>query len=322
MAKNYWVVSPNVKNDKDTVGGWKNESVVNDAAFMGYGPKYYDHDKSGKFAGNTKQGLLGIMPGDVILIARRKDGEPDIAGFGVVYGKHKTALKGFKPPGNKPFGSLRNLSPFIPWSRQPSGIPLKDVLDHTKALARLHPDKYDSHKKVCDWMEQYLSNKNGKSGDKHHATTERKRRPLVMAPKINLVDLPESHQLDYKRQTQSKVTKAKKREAALLGGYRDWLKKQNRKLEEARYRTNSGTLRCDGYEKKEGNLIEAKSSAQREHIRMAVGQLLDYAFQGKEKLGEPNKAILLPKKPDKDIEKWLFSLKISVIWREKGRFFR
>ena len=53
---------------------------------------------------------------------------------------------------------------------------------------------------------------------------------------------------------------------------------------------------------------------------MAVGQLLDYAFQGKEKLGEPNKAILLPKKPDNNIEKWLLSLKISVIWREK-RFF-
>jgi hypothetical protein len=54
---------------------------------------------------------------------------------------------------------------------------------------------------------------------------------------------------------------------------------------------------------------------------MAVGQLLDYAFLGKEEFGEPNKAILLPKKPDSDLEKWLRHLHISIIWRE-GESFR
>jgi hypothetical protein len=53
---------------------------------------------------------------------------------------------------------------------------------------------------------------------------------------------------------------------------------------------------------------------------MAVGQLLDYAFQGKEKLRNPNKAILLPRKPDPDIEEWLAHLKISIIWRERQSF--
>ncbi len=51
-----------------------------------------------------------------------------------------------------------------------------------------------------------------------------------------------------------------------------------------------------------------------------MGQLLDYAFQGKEKFREPNKAILLPEKPLPSIEKWLLSLKISIIWRERGSF--
>jgi hypothetical protein len=53
---------------------------------------------------------------------------------------------------------------------------------------------------------------------------------------------------------------------------------------------------------------------------VAVGQILDYAFQWKEKFGEPNKAILLPKKPDPNTEKWLLRLEISIIWRERGSF--
>jgi hypothetical protein len=53
---------------------------------------------------------------------------------------------------------------------------------------------------------------------------------------------------------------------------------------------------------------------------MAVGQLLDYAFQGKKRFGEPNKAILLPEKPHPNIEKWLLSLDISIIWRKRGSF--
>jgi hypothetical protein len=53
---------------------------------------------------------------------------------------------------------------------------------------------------------------------------------------------------------------------------------------------------------------------------MAVGQLLDYAFLGKEKIRDPNMAILLPKEPDSDLIKWLQHLHISIIWREGGFF--
>ncbi|MGB7581710.1 MAG: hypothetical protein WBL85_04595, partial [Sedimentisphaerales bacterium] len=147
-------------------------------------------------------------------------------------------------------------------------------------------------------------------------TTEHKRSLTITTPNTDLVDLPENHQLDYKVQTKSRITRAKKVEAKLIDSYRDWIKKQDRILLAAKY----GTLRCDGYEKERRNLIEAKSSARREHIRMAVGQLLDYAFQGKEKFGEPHKAILLPKKPNPNIEKWLLSLKISIIWCDRGSF--
>ena len=65
---------------------------------------------------------------------------------------------------------------------------------------------------------------------------------------------------------------------------------------------------------------EAKSSASREHIRMAVGQLPDYAFQGKTKLGEPHMAVLLPENPPKDVEAWLDSLNIKLIWPDGTAF--
>jgi hypothetical protein len=53
---------------------------------------------------------------------------------------------------------------------------------------------------------------------------------------------------------------------------------------------------------------------------MAVGQVLDYAFQGRKQFGDCYKAILLPSKPRPDIVDWLESLQIKIIWREKKDF--
>ncbi|MGA2605870.1 MAG: hypothetical protein ABSH01_00265 [Terriglobia bacterium] len=71
---------------------------------------------------------------------------------------------------------------------------------------------------------------------------------------------------------------------------------------------------------KRRNLIEAKSSISREHIRMAVGQLLDYAFQVEKKFGKPNMAILLPRKPHPNSVNWLPQRNISLVWPEKAAF--
>lgn len=99
-------------------------------------------------------------------------------------------------------------------------------------------------------------------------------------------------------------------EARLLESFKTWLRKQDRVLESFK----CGSLQCDGYEKAESNLIEAKCSAGREYVRMAVGQLLDYSFQSKAELGELHKAILIPDRPSSDIEEWLSSMSISLIW--------
>lgn len=68
-------------------------------------------------------------------------------------------------------------------------------------------------------------------------------------------------------------------------------------------------LRVDGWVEKEQLLIEAKSSCTRNHIRLAIGQLLDY-----KRFIEPKEmAILLPAKPKQDLLELIHSLKIKTI---------
>ncbi len=307
----YWVVSPNVRNNEATVGDWRQASVRAHAAFMGWHPNDMAHGQMGPtFAGTRKR---GIKPGDIILIARRHDFEPEIVGFGVVHGKFVTRISDLKTPGS--FGSLRRLRPFIPWTGQPpADVPLIEAVQHTKAIAQLHPASNDAHRKVCEWIDrQFRKRSSGESGRTTMGRRNR-RKPSPLDPRI--VSSPENHQLDYKVQTKAKVIKAEKVEAGLLERYRRWLAQQGRKLSAVKYRA----LQCDAYEEDRRNLIEAKSSARREHIRMAVGQVLDYAFQGRKKFGAAHKAILLPSEPSSEIVDWLDSLEIKVIWRDKKAF--
>ena len=298
--RSYWVVSPNVNNSEATVRDWKNASIAGSAAFMGYKPHDEGHKGIGPKFANT------IAPGDVILIARRFNKQPDPVGFGIVWGTYKKSKKGVKIPEGGRLGSLRNLRPFIVQRRPPAGIPLIQTLRHTTALAQLHPERHDAHALVCNWMDKRLKDEKPEPDDKRRRGSD----------DIKIVASSANHQLEYIVRTRKQVTKAENKEFVLLKDYRRWLGKQGRKLVTARYKK----LQCDGFEEKYGNLIEAKSSISREHIRMAVGQLLDYAFQGEEKFGKPNMGILLPKEPDLTSVGWLAPLKINLIWRKKGVF--
>ena len=306
--RNYWVVSPNI--DEGTVEVWRNASVQFQVAFMGWPPYRCRNSLGPKFAGLGKN---GIKPGDVILIARRNNLQAEIVGFGVVQGEFITKVNGFKPPEGLAFGSARKLNPFKVCNRSPDGIAIINVLGHTKALRQLHPQTEKHDKKVCAWLDRQLEVKTfripSSKSSRDNCSVVRKVKPLI----VEVVGMPENPQLDYAYQTKEKKILAQKDEAGLLEGYKLWLKKQGRILLSAKY----GRLRCDGFESKRNNLIEAKASSSREHIRMAVGQLLDYSFQGKKKFGKSKLAVLLPKRPSADVEAWLDYLKIKVIWREK-----
>jgi hypothetical protein len=308
----YWVVSPNVRNNEHTVDAWRRASVSAGAAFMGWAPNNWGSGQIGpRFAGKTKG---GVQTGDIMLIARRHRFEPEIVGFGVVRGKFATRITGIKTPEN--FKSLRRLKPFIPWSGPPPlDVPLKEVVRHTKSLVQLHPDWNGAHGRVCDWLDEQLQNHRPSGGKSEKVAARQKNRVKTsLGPQI--VSAPENYQLDYKFQTKTKIICAKKVEAELLAGYTHWLEQQDRELSAVKY----NSLQCDAYEEHRRNLIEAKSSVRRENIRMAVGQLLDYAFQGGKKFGNPHKAILLPMEPCSDIVNWLDSLGIKVIWRDKKVF--
>jgi hypothetical protein len=314
--RNYWVVSPNVKNNNRTVGEWRQASVTTRSAFMGWEPDDPGHGQMGpKFAGRVPG---GIEPGDAILIARRSRGTPEVVGFGVVEGEARTALSGFDPPDDD-FGSLRSLQPFVPWSRPPVDVPLAAAVAHTRALAQLHPDINDAHREICEWMERHLE-RSPASGRRRPVTNANDRQPAHdNAPEpreVAIVSSPANHQLDYETRSTTEVRRAQRQEARLLENYTRWLEDQDRKLDSVRY----GALQCDGYERARANLIEAKGSATREHIRMAVGQLLDYAFQGQTHLGQPHMAVLLPERPAKDVEAWLDSAGIKLIWSERDAF--
>lgn len=300
QERRFWVVSPNVRNSNQTVSEWRQASVAQEAAFMGYEPMGQDNKHIGYKFANV------VCPNDILLIARRYENKPEIVGLGVVVGPYKTKLKGFSPP--EQFGSLRRLSPFKPMSAAPPNLPIMHALFHTTALRQLHPDKNPSHKLLCDWMERALAE-----------TTQARTRRVSKPEKTDaqLADMPHEHELEYEVRTRQKVVRAKKVEAELVSRYREWLGDQQRKLRIVKYKT----LRCDAYEEERGNLIEAKCSAEREYIRMAVGQLLEYAYLGRESLGKPNMAILLPMKPEPKLVEWLSDLDISVIWKEKDKFF-
>ena len=309
----YWVVSPNVAGEvAGALDQWNKISVQKHVAIMGWG---LEHEIGRRF-------FYKIADGDIVLIARRHNHRPEIVGFGVVKGpaelgkirgQAKRTIKGVKTP--RHFGSLRNLSPFIEVQEPPANVPLIGVLGQSSALAKLHPNRhgahYRAHALVCNWMHRLLSNDAKPSSTKSapsQSEPDKLFTPRIAAPKRN-------NQLDYIVRTKKQVLKAEKKEFYLVSEYTQWLKRKGRELERLIY----GKLECDGFERTRCNLIEAKSSVKREYIRMAVGQLLDYAFQIEKKYGKPNMAILLPAKPPPTAVNWLSN--ISIIWRE-GQTFR
>ncbi|MFE0530428.1 hypothetical protein ACFW0V_22810 [Micromonospora parva] len=102
-------------------------------------------------------------------------------------------------------------------------------------------------------------------------------------------------------------------EAGLVSRYLDWLVGSGRRLV-PRHRISvpgaKGYLFTDIFDALTFELVEAKSSARRDFVRLAIGQLLDYArFVSYRRL-----AVLLPSRPEDDLCDLLISLGISCIY--------
>lgn len=112
---------------------------------------------------------------------------------------------------------------------------------------------------------------------------------------------------------------AVRREAELVRGYLEWLKTQGR--ETVRHRIpipEGGHLFTDAYDKTTEELIEAKASAARVHVRAGLGQVLDYSRY----LDHKRRSLLLPQRPSEDLVELLHTYKVGVIWRAGSAFDR
>jgi hypothetical protein len=107
---------------------------------------------------------------------------------------------------------------------------------------------------------------------------------------------------------------AERTEAKLVRGYADHLRLQGHSVSRHRIAPAgvAKQLLTDLYDVTANRLYEAKGSVSREAIRMAIGQLLDYARF----LPQPELALLVPSQPEPDLLDLCSQLQIVVVWPE------
>jgi hypothetical protein len=120
------------------------------------------------------------------------------------------------------------------------------------------------------------------------------------------------------RRTATEERVARRREARLVDDYRRFLGPPDGRL--CRYEIplrGVPSLFTDAYDTKRHLLIEAKASVRRQDIRMAIGQLFDYARYLSPR---PRLAVLTPDQPTDELLKLLREHQIAAIWRTQNGF--
>lgn len=124
--------------------------------------------------------------------------------------------------------------------------------------------------------------------------------------------LAETFQVEPKRDP----TTAERREADLVGRYAAAVVAEGGTTTrmEIRLPDLGRALYTDIFDGGRAELIEAKSSAARHHVRLALGQLLDYARYVEHK----PRAVLLPSYPGSDLIDLLHSVNVACIYEQEG----
>lgn len=125
------------------------------------------------------------------------------------------------------------------------------------------------------------------------------------SPDFVIVDATEAHEMEL-------------RERRLVRDYQRYMDRKKARLRPYAIRfPDENTIACDLYDKRLGNLIEAKSTVCRNSVRMAIGQLADYSRF----IPAIKRAVLLPYEPSEDLKELLNSQSIYTIWQtEAGKF--
>jgi hypothetical protein len=111
---------------------------------------------------------------------------------------------------------------------------------------------------------------------------------------------------------------AERREAKLLLAFRDYLVHEGHAVVRLRILPEGEVkpILSDVFVSATGLLVEAKGSIDRNSIRMAIGQLMDYRRFVK----NPRCAILLPERPREDLVSLIRNAGIGIYWPHKNSF--
>lgn len=112
---------------------------------------------------------------------------------------------------------------------------------------------------------------------------------------------------------------ARRRELELVHDFRRWLEGEGVAVSGLRipYAPERRNLRADLYLPGVRTLVEAKASASREHVRTAIGQLLDYRRWIEPR---PRLCLLVPSEVPEDMLSLLTSLSIGTAWPSDDGF--
>ncbi len=117
----------------------------------------------------------------------------------------------------------------------------------------------------------------------------------------------------------SQTRRARRKEHLLVTDYAAFLREYGDVVQRHKIDVpgSSAALYSDIYNKTRGHLAEAKAGGSRGEIRMAIGQLADYARYIRPK---PAQAVLLDARPSKDLHDLLRRQHVAAIWRDGDRF--
>ena len=115
-------------------------------------------------------------------------------------------------------------------------------------------------------------------------------------------------------------TEFQRREAKLETQFRQFMKDWGRELKrfEIKIKGLASPVITDVYDPTEHVLYELKGNSERNAVRMAIGQLMDY----RRHITPPNPAlaVLLPEEPNEDLKALLDTLGIALVYREGAVF--
>ena len=138
--------------------------------------------------------------------------------------------------------------------------------------------------------------------------------------KASFEDLEGLKSPHFKMLLSAREAVAQRRESRLVHAFAAWILGGHGKVcrgLKIPHADGSTILRADAFIPELNLLVEAKSSASREALRLAIGQLLDYARWIEPR---PRLAILVPHQPADDMLELMAGLDIVCIWKSNGGF--